>query len=131
MKPVSGLFLGKARYGKFSDRTEIAAAIFGEFLRRQNSAAEPAGKLFQARRQIYRRADTSKVEAIAAADIAVEHVTQMQREAETHAGVAVGCRLQLGDFGPRHKRCLERRGADRGGIAFGDLSEKSPASRRP
>jgi len=72
-------------------------------------AAELACDLFEPRRQIHRWADTSEIQAVAAADIAVEHIAQMQREAEAHA-------RDRRDLRPRFVRRGKRLGAGSVGI---------------
>ena len=59
-----------------------------------------AGDLFQPRREIDRGADAGEVEPVAAADIAVENSSDMQRDAEAKPFDGVADRiLQVGDAG--------------------------------
>ena len=46
---------------------------------------QTAGDLFEPRRKIDRRTDAGEIEPIAAADIAVQDVSDMQRDAEAKA----------------------------------------------
>ena len=75
--------------GKTGDREPaewlqaIVPALIDEILRSKNRAPEAAGEFLKPRRQVYRRPDTSEIEAIAAADVAEQHVTDMQRQPET------------------------------------------------
>ena len=61
----------------------------GEIAGRDDRPAELARELFQPRREVDRRPDTGEVEPLAAADIAVKHLADVQRQAEPNA-VAVG-----------------------------------------
>ena len=53
-----------------------------------DGASQSAGELLEPRRQIYRGADAGEIEPVAAADIAVEHLAQMKRQAEAHRGAS-------------------------------------------
>src|SRR6516162_9471310 len=57
----------------------VVPAMVDEILRSKNRAAEAAGEFLKPRRQVYRGPDTSEIEAIAAADIAEQHVADMER----------------------------------------------------
>jgi len=89
----------------------MVRTIFGEFLRCQHGTSQAAGELLEPRRQIYRGADAGKVQPVAAADIAVEHVAQMKRQSKAHRGAVAACGPQSRDFRARDMRGLERRGA--------------------
>src|SRR5260221_1373886 len=69
--------------GEFADRDELGAAVTGELARGKNDSAEPGGQLLDARREVHRRPDRGEVETVAATDIAVEDLAEMQRQAET------------------------------------------------
>ena len=63
-----------------------------------------AGQFFTPRRQVHARADTGEIEPVAAADIAVQHLAEMQGEAKALAIAAlnpdksVGCGNLRPDF---------------------------------
>jgi hypothetical protein len=69
----------------------------GEFAGGQYRMPGFAGQLFKPRRQDHARADTGEIEPVAAADIAVQHLADMQGEAKALAiaapdpGKSVGC----------------------------------------
>ena len=54
--------------------------MINEILGRQDGAAEPAGEFLKPRRQVYRRPNTSEIQAVAAADIAEQHLADMERQ---------------------------------------------------
>src|SRR6516162_8758727 len=78
-------FLGRAE----ARQRELAAAMLCELARSQDPAPQRAGQLFDARGAIDSRTDAGEIEPIAAADIAVEDIADMQGEAEAQ---------------PRHRR---------------------------
>src|SRR5215471_13809219 len=87
--------------------------MIDEIFRSEDGAAEPAGQLLQPRRQVYRRPDASEIQPVAAADIAEQHVADMQRQAEAQRRSVPG-RMQRGDFVARRLAGGERGGADAG-----------------
>ena len=50
-----------------------------------DTPAEGRRELLEARREVHRRADAGEIQPVAAADIAVEHLAQMQRQTEADA----------------------------------------------
>ena len=66
-----------------------------------------AGELFDARSKIHRGADASEIEAVAAADIAVKHGTDMQRQSEAQP-VRAGCAVLVIQRGDTRTRCPAR-----------------------
>src|SRR5262249_26585651 len=70
---------GKPGDGKAADRLQaVVAAMIDEILGSEDGAAEPAGEFLKPRRQVYRRTDASEIQPVAAADIAEQHVADMQ-----------------------------------------------------
>src|SRR6516165_2260003 len=59
--------------------------MHGERGRSQHCAAEPAGQLFEARDEVDGRPDAGEIEPVAAANIAVKHLADMQSQPEAHA----------------------------------------------
>src|SRR4051794_19747193 len=103
----------KARDRKLTEIAPAAAADAGKAFRGHHRATEPARDLFQPRRQIDRRADAGEVEPVAAADIAVENSSDMQRDAEAKPFYGVADRiLQIGDTGARLMGGFEHMRAD-------------------
>src|SRR6516225_1411741 len=89
---------GEAGEGEIADWSERARAMAREILGGEDAAAQAARELLQPGREIHRRTDAGEIEPAGAADIAVEHLAQMKREAESHrlgleAGIAQGADL--------------------------------------
>ena len=86
---------GKSGDGKAADRLQaVVTAVIDEILRSEDGSAQAAGKFLKPRRQVYRRADASEIQPIAAADIAEQHVADMQRQTKAQAAaIAVARRL--------------------------------------
>src|SRR5262249_31511216 len=57
-----GLLRGKSREREFPDRLEIGSAVTRELVGGEDHAAQFAGKLFEARGQVYRGADAGEIE---------------------------------------------------------------------
>src|SRR5262249_24159791 len=95
----------------------VLAAVIDEILRSEDGAAEAAGEFLKPRRQVYRGPDTSESEAIAAPDIAEQHVADMQRQAKTKRWAVVS-RIQRGNIVAGSLARRERGGADRLKIAL-------------
>src|SRR5215469_6136777 len=100
----------KATQRKLANRHHPRRAMPGEFTRGEYRIPGFTGQLFKPRRQVDGRADTGEIESVAAADIAVQHLADMQREAKARATAdpdpdkGVGCgNLRLDFVG-----CLQR-----------------------
>src|SRR5205814_1275231 len=80
---------------------------------RHDGATEPAGQLLEPRREIDGGADAGEIEPVAAADIAVENLADMQRDAETEAlDVVAELVLHRLDAGAGFARGFEHVAAD-------------------
>src|SRR5262249_45528637 len=105
---------------EFSNGQQPARTVKAEIAGSDDRAAELAGKLFQPRGEVHCRPDDGEVEPVAAADIAVKHLADVQCQAETDgvaAGVPSRCR-HSGDALSRVKRGGKRAPAHRAGIGF-------------
>jgi hypothetical protein len=67
------------------DRHQRVLGMRGERGRPQHRAAEPAGQLFEARNEVDGRPDAGEIKPVAAANIAVQHLADMQSQPEAHA----------------------------------------------
>ena len=77
---------GKSGDGKAADRLQASvAAVIDEILRSEDGSTQAAGKFLKPRGQVYRRADASEIQPVAAADIAEQHVADMQRQTKAKA----------------------------------------------
>jgi hypothetical protein len=76
--------LGRAKAGKgeFAERGKFAWAVTREFIGGEDRAPQLAGQLFDACGTIDRGTNTGEIETIAAADIAVKNIADVQRQAE-------------------------------------------------
>ena len=70
---------------EFAECREFTRAVAGKFSRGEDGASELAGQLFDARCKIDRGPDAGEIEAIAAADIAVEDIADVQCQAEAQS----------------------------------------------
>src|SRR5215467_10585537 len=93
--------------------------MIDEIFRSENGAAEPAGQLLQPGRQVYRRPDASEIQPVAAADIAEQHVADMQRQTKARAAAIAVARTQRGNLIARRSAGFQCGGADRREIALG------------
>ena len=89
---------------------------------------ELRGDLFQPRRKIHRRPDAGEIEAVAAADIAVHHLADVQREPEADRILAFRRARQFGDACPHFPRAGKRAAANRGRVGVaGDRKNRQQA----
>jgi len=118
---------------EFAEHGEFTAAMPRECTRSKYHPPKPTGQLLHARRQIDGLADAGEIETVAAADIAVKDLAQMQRQPEPQPAemldpdrfanaFTLGCahgqrRARGGKLPPRWHR-LRR-------------SERSPIAHRP
>src|SRR5260370_326990 len=65
-----------------ADRSKFVRAVAREFSRSEEDSPQLSRQLLDARREVYRRADAGEIQTISAADIAVQNLAQMQRQAE-------------------------------------------------
>src|SRR6478672_1169240 len=79
----------KARHGAFAEAQEILRQVGGEFRRSDDRLAELRRDLLQPRREIDRRPDAGEIEPVAAADIAIQQLADVQRETEADRALAV------------------------------------------
>ena len=100
-----------ARQAEGPDRHQRVLGMHGERGRPQHRAAEPAGQLFETRDEVDGRPDAGEIKPVAAANIAVQHLADMQSQPKAHA-LGDG---EVGDCGSR----LER-GSQTGGAGGGD-----------
>ncbi len=114
-----------------TDLHQIVRTVFCELLRRHNAAPQLARQFFQARGQIDRRTDAREIEPVAAADIAVKNVADVERESEVDIEVLAGRGMQRLDIAARGMGGLQRGGANHRGVRSRRRSEKWPAARRP
>ena len=118
-------------YRMLAEAPELVREVRGKIGGRDDGFAEFGRNLLQPRREIDRRADAGEVEAVAAADIAVHHLADMQRKPEADRLFVLGLARQFGDA----RFALRARTTARGGKPRRHRrrrrSEKSPASRRP
>src|SRR3984885_1123341 len=85
LQAVDALGLGKTGDRKLAEVRPFALADPGESSRRYDGAMEPAGDFFQPRRQIDGGTDAGEIEPVAAADIAEQNFSDMQRHPEAKA----------------------------------------------
>jgi hypothetical protein len=94
-----------------------------ESARGDDGAVEAGGDLFQPGCEIHRRIDAGEIQPITAADVAVQHLADMERQTEAEAFdgmIAIGM-SQGFEIGPAFPRCVENAAADpRGVAAVGD-----------
>src|SRR6187200_288981 len=83
----------KARHGALAELRELLRQVGGELRRSDDRLAELRRDLLQPRREIDRRPDAGEIEPVAAADIAILHLADVQREAEADRALAVARRL--------------------------------------
>src|SRR5215469_17645140 len=113
---------------EFAERDEFTAAMPRKFARSKYHPPQPTGQLLNARRQIDGLADAGEIETVAAADIAVKDLAQMQRQPEPQPAEM----LDPGRLGQRLDIRLRRTGSGeraaasfgRVGIAFGDRKDR-------
>jgi hypothetical protein len=75
---IHHLLGGKSGNRKTADRLQaFVAAVADEILRSEDGSAQAAGKFLKPRRQVYRRADASEIQPVAAADIAKLHIADV------------------------------------------------------
>jgi hypothetical protein len=72
----------KAGQPEFTERGEFSCAVAREITGGEDCAAQLRGQLFDAGGTIDGWTNASEIESIAAADIAVEDIADMQRQAE-------------------------------------------------
>src|SRR4051812_12163997 len=84
-KAVDTLGLRESGNRKLTEIGPAISADVGKCRGRHDRSAEPAGDLFQPRREVDRRPDTREVEPVTAANIAIEDLTDMQRQPEAEA----------------------------------------------
>jgi len=117
---IHHLLGGKSGDGKAADRLQaVVAAVIDEILRSEDGSAQAAGKFLKPRRQVYRRADASEIQPVAAADIAEQHVADMQRQTKAQAAAIAVARTQCGNLIARRSAGFQCGGADRREIALG------------
>src|SRR5262245_25960594 len=123
---IHHLLGGKSGDGKAADRLQaVVAAVIDEILRSEDGSAQAAGKFLKPRRQVYRRADASEIQPVAAADIAELHVADMQRQTKAQAAAIAIARTQRGNLRARCSAGFQCGGADRREIALGaDLKDR-------
>src|SRR6202035_1248769 len=81
----------KAGKGELAECGELAPAMLCELAGSQDPAPQLAGQLFDARGEIDGRTDAGEVESIAAADIAVEDIADVQGQAKAQPGHGRAC----------------------------------------
>src|SRR6202011_1109344 len=84
-QPLTPLALRETCDRKFAEIAPAAGAYAGKAFGRHDGAMQTAGDLLQPRREIDGGADAGEVEPVAAADIAVEDVSDVQRHPEAKA----------------------------------------------
>src|SRR5262245_62174464 len=110
----------KSGDGKAANLSQaVVSAVIDEILRSEDGSAQAAGKFLKPRRQVYRRADASEIQPVAAADIAEQHVADMQRQTKAQAAAIAVARTQRGNLIARRSTGLQCGGADRREIALG------------
>ena len=90
--------------------------VAGKIRRRNDRFAELGRDLFQPRREIHRRADAGEVEAVAAADIAVHHLADMEREPEAYRLLVLAYARKFSDAFSHIERARQHAAAYRAGI---------------
>ena len=100
----------------------------GKVCGRNDCFAERGSDLFQTRRQVDRRPNASKIEAVTAADIAVHHLSDVKRKAKAYRRFILGLARQFGDAGPHFKRAGKRATTNSGGIVVAGNGENRQQS---
>src|SRR5271167_726100 len=72
----------KAGKGEFTKGGEFVGAMLRELIGGENRSPQLTGQLFNARGKIDSRTNAGEIEPIAAADIAVKDIADVQRQAE-------------------------------------------------
>ena len=100
-----------------SEAAELIRKVAGKIRRRYDRFAELGRDLFQPRRKIHRRADAGEVEAVAAADIAVHHLADMEREPEAYRLLVLADARKFSDAFSHIERARQHAAAYFAGIA--------------
>ena len=118
---------GKTGYRVLAELPKITPAIPCKFRGRDDRFAELGGNFLQTGGEIHRRSDTSKIEPVAATDIAIHHLTDVEREPEADGRFTLAGR-QLGNPRPEFARTGERAMANLACIAVaGDWKNRQQA----
>src|ERR1700678_1741227 len=116
-EPEYHLRCSETRDRMLAEAAEFVGEVAGKIRRCHDCFAELGRDLLQTRREIDRRADTSEIEPVATADIAVHYLADMQREPEAYRLVILADARKFGDAFSYFERARQHATAYCAGIA--------------